>query len=199
MSDISATELLDANNDSLQKKLHTALPAKVVSFNPDEQTVTIELMIQQMAHDGSMLELPPLVDVPVQMLSYGSFFISAEPKEGDEGLAHFAERCIDAWWESSKKSVPMDIRFHDFSDAFFAPGYKSKPNALMIVPNALHMGTTSTYIRIKEDGTVEVKGATTFLDPVTAPDFTTTSGISLNNHRTSDVQPGSGTSGAPVP
>ena len=45
MSDISTTELLDANNDSLQKKLHTALPAKVVSFNPDEQTVTIELMI----------------------------------------------------------------------------------------------------------------------------------------------------------
>lgn len=175
------------------------MPAKVVSFNPDEQTVTIELMIQQMAHDGSMLELPPLVDVPVQMLSYGSFFISAEPKEGDEGLAHFAERCIDAWWESSKKSVPMDIRFHDFSDAFFAPGYKSKPNALMIVPNTLHMGTTSTYIRISKSGTIEIKGPTTFLDPVTAPDFTTTSGISLKNHKTSGVQPGNGTSGEPIP
>lgn len=199
MSDTSQTELLEANNDSLQKKLHTALPAKVVSFNPDEQTVTIELMIQQMAHDGSMLELPPLVDVPVQMLSYGSFFISAEPKEGDEGLAHFAERCIDGWFESGQKSVPMDIRFHDFSDAFFAPGYKSKPNALMIVPGALHIGTSSTYIRISESGTIEIKGPTTFLDPVVAPDFTTTSGISLNNHKTSGVQPGSGTSGEPTP
>lgn len=197
MSDISQTELLEANNDGLQKKLHTALPAKVVSFNPDEQTVTIELMIQQMAHDGSMLELPPLVDVPVQMLSYGSFFISAEPKEGDEGLAHFAERCIDAWWESSKKSVPMDIRFHDFSDAFFAPGYKSKPNALMIVPNTLHMGTTSTYIRITEGGSIQINGNITVNGSIIATGDVQGAGISLSAHTHGGVQSGSSNTGQP--
>ena len=62
MSDISTTELLNSSNESLQKKMHVALPAKVVSFNASEQTVTIELMITQMAHDDSMLDLPPLVD-----------------------------------------------------------------------------------------------------------------------------------------
>lgn len=173
MSDISATELLESNNDSLQKKMHVALPAKVVSFNTSEQTVTIELMITQMAYDGSMLDLPPLVDCPVQMFSYGQFFITAEPQAGDEGLAHFSERCIDGWWESGRKSVPLDIRFNDLSDAFFTGGYKSKPNALTIIPNALNIGGSSAYIRIMSNGVIELSGTafnvnapSTFSQPV---------------------------------
>lgn len=199
MSDISTTELLNSSNESLQKKMHVALPAKVVSFNASEQTVTIELMITQMAHDDSMLDLPPLVDCPVAMLSYGSFSITAAPQKGDEGLAHFAERCIDGWWLSGKKSVPLDVRFNDLSDAFFAPFYKSKPNALTIYAGAMNIGSTNSYIRLFDNGTIEVKGATKFLDPVTAPDFTTDEGISLNEHLTSGVQTGSGTSGKPIP
>lgn len=198
MSDISQTELLESNNDSLQKKMHVALPARVVSFNPLEQTVTIELMITQMSHDGSMLDLPPLVDCPVAMLSYGSFSITAEPKNGDEGLAHFAERCIDGWWESGRKSVPLDIRFNDLSDAFFAPFYKSKPNALTIYSGAMNIGSTNSYIRLFENGTIEIKGATKFLNNVTAPDFITDAGISLNNHLTTGVKSGDDTSGVPT-
>ena len=95
MSDISTTEVLESNNDSLQLKLHTSLPARVVSFSPSEQTVQIELMITQMAHDGAMLDLPPLVDCPVQMFSYGAFSITATPSVGDEGLAHF--RALHRW------------------------------------------------------------------------------------------------------
>lgn len=197
MSDISQTELLESNNDSLQMKIHTALPARVVSFNADEQTVIIEVMIQQMDYNGNSFNLPPLVDVPVQMFSYGPFSITATPTKGDEGLAHFSERCIDGWWESSKKSVPLDVRFHDLSDAFFAGGYKSKPNALTIVPNALNVGSSGAYVRIYEDGRIEIKGETKFLDKVTAPDFTTDSGISLDSHIHGNVQNGDGTTGNP--
>ena len=172
MSDISTTELLESNNDSLQKKLHTSLPARVVSYSGN-QTVTIELMIQQMDYEGKALDLPPLVDVPVQMFSYGNFRITAEPKAGDEGLAHFSERCIDGWWDSSQKSVPLDVRFHDLSDAFFAGGYKSKPKSLQIIPDAMHIGSNSAYIRIFDNGTIELVGTafnvnapTTFSQPV---------------------------------
>lgn len=197
MSDISQTELLSENNASLQKKLHTCLPAKIVAFDNSTQTATIELMIQQMAYDGSMLELPPLIYVPVQMFSYGMFSIVAEPQEGDEGLAMFSERCIDGWWESSQKSVPLDVRFHDLSDAFFTGGYKSKPNALTIIPNAIHIGSAGAYVRIFANGTLEVKGATTFLDVVTAPDFITTSAVSLASHVHVGVKSGTEVSGVP--
>lgn len=179
-------------------QIHTALPARVVSFNAADQTVSIELMIEQIDYKGNQLALPPLVDVPVKMFAWGQFMITAEPQQGDEGLATFCERCIDGWWESGRKSVPMDIRFHDLSDAFFDGGYRSKPKALTITPNCLNIAGESNYIRLKSDGTIEISGATTFLDAVTAPDFVTTTGISLNNHRTSGVSTGSGTSGVPV-
>ena len=210
MSDISTTELLESNNDSLQKKLHTSLPARVVSYSGN-QTVTIELMIQQMDYEGKALDLPPLVDVPVQMFSYGTFHITAEPKVGDEGLAHFSERCIDGWWDSSQKSVPLDIRFHDLSDAFFAGGYKSKPKSLQIIPNAMHIGSNSAYIRIFDNGTIELVGTafnvnapTTLMQGLTVIGDSTSesgdfiaSGISLKSHVHGGVESGPSDTGNP--
>lgn len=197
MSDISQTELLESNNDSLQKKMHVALPAKVVSFNASEQTVTIELMITQMAYDGSMLDLPPLVDCPVAMLSYGPFSITAAPQKGDEGLAHFAERCIDGWWLSGKKSVPLDVRFNDLSDAFFAPFYKSKPNALTIYAGAMNIGSTNSYIRLFDNGTIEINGNINLNGSLTATGDVTGQGISLATHTHGGVQSGNSDTGNP--
>lgn len=191
MSDISQTELLESNNDSVQMKLHTQLPARVVSFNAADQTVSIELLITQMDYDGNSLSLPPLVDAPVAMLSYGAFSITATPTPGDEGLAHFAERCIDGWFESGRASVPLDIRFHDLSDAFFMPAYKSKPNALTIIPTAMHIGAESCYIRLFENGTIEIKGNVTVDGTLTA------NGISLTEHTHNGVQSGSSNTGLP--
>lgn len=167
MSEISQTELLENQGNEVSKEINTHLPAKVVSFDAETQTVSIQIMIDKMDYDDEALPLPPLVDVPVKFIKFGGFTICAEPKEGDEGLAHFSDRCIDGWWESSQNSVPLDIRFHDLSDAFFESGYSSKNNAIKIIPNALHMGADSAFIRLFEDGRVEVKGSTTFKDDVT--------------------------------
>lgn len=197
MSDISTTELLETQATSTQMQIHTALPARVVSFDPSEQTVSIELMIEQINHNGEQLSLPPLVDVPVKMFAYGAFMITAEPKKGDEGLATFSERCIDGWWESSRKSVPMDIRFHDLSDAFFDGGYRSKPNALTIVPNCLNIAGASNYVRLLSDGTIEIKGNTTILGSLTVTGDVVGAGKSLSTHTHGGVQTGSGSTGTP--
>lgn len=158
MTDTNTTALLDTQADSTILQIHTALPARVVSFNAAEQTVSVELMIEQINYNGDQLALPPLVDVPVKMFAYGPFNIVATPMEGDEGLATFSERCIDGWWESGRKSIPMDIRFHDVSDAFFDGGYRSKPNALVFYPDALNIGGPSNYLRLNLDGTIEISG-----------------------------------------
>lgn len=197
MSDISTTELLETQATSTQMQIHTALPARVVSFDPSEQTVSIELMIEQINHNGEQLALPPLVDVPVKMFAYGAFMITAEPQAGDEGLATFSERCIDGWWESSRKSVPMDIRFHDLSDAFFDGGYRSKPKALTIVPNCLNIAGASNYVRLLSDGTIEIKGNTTILGSLTVTGDVVGAGKSLSTHTHGGVQTGSGSTGTP--
>ena len=203
--DISQTELLESNNSELQKKIHTSLPARIVSFDSATQTATIELLITQMDYDDGMLDLPPLVDVPVQMFSYGEFFIAAEPQVGDEGMAYFSERCIDGWWESGEKSIPMDVRFHDLSDAHFVGGTKSKPNALTIIPNALSIGGKSAYIRIKSDGTIEIKGDLNISGNITttgtiqAVGNITGMGVSLATHTHMGVQSGNSSTLPPTP
>lgn len=194
MTDINITELYESQSDAQRLQIHTALPARVVSFNPLEQTVSIELMIEQINRNGEQLPLPPLVDVPVKMFSYGPFNITAPPKNGDEGKASFSERCIDGWWESGRKSIPLDIRFHDLSDAFFEGGYKSKPNALIFYPNSLNIAGSSNYVRLNEDGTIEIKGTaltvdadTTFVKPVTyQAGMVGTGGISVTGNVETD-------------
>lgn len=197
MSDISTTELLETQATSTQMQIHTALPARVVSFDPYEQTVSIELMIEQINHNGEQLALPPLVDVPVKMFAYGAFMITAEPQAGDEGLATFSERCIDGWWLSSRKSVPLDIRFHDLSDAFFDGGYRSKPKALTIVPNCLNIAGASNYVRLLSNGTIEIKGNTTILGSLTVTGDVVGAGKSLSTHTHGGVQAGNGSTGTP--
>jgi len=204
MPDINTTELLESQATSVQLQINTSLPARVISFDASQQTVSVELMIEQLGINGEQLALPPLVDVPVKMFSYGPFNITAEPKYGDEGLAVFSQRCIDGWWQSARKSIPLDIRFHDLSDAFFDGGYKSMPNALTIVPNALNIAGGSNYIRLMADGSIEVSGSainiigpTTFTNPVTAPNFVLESGVTLGTHTHGNVQNGNSSTGGP--
>lgn len=203
--EISQTELLETQGNELQKKMHTHLPAKVVSFDAATQTVSIQIMIDQVDYNDEPLPLPPLVDVPVAMIRYGGFSITAAPVAGDEGLAHFSERCIDGWWESGRSSIPLDIRFHDLSDAFFEPFYSSKNNALAIIPNAMHLGASSTYIRIFQNGTIEINGnvningSVNVSGSIDANGDVVGQGVSLAGHTHKGVQSGSSETLPPTP
>lgn len=139
-------------------QVHTALPAKVVSFNG--HTVTIELMINKVLSNGEVIELPPLVDVIAQFPRAGGFCFTVPIKKGDEGLAIFSEACIDGWYQSSNKSIPLDNRQHDLSDAFFIVGTPSLANK---IPDFYNEGASiqtddgKTYIRLT-DGKILIKG-----------------------------------------
>ncbi|OOF40935.1 baseplate protein [Rodentibacter mrazii] len=140
--------------------LHTALPAKVVSFDPSKQTVTLAAQIKMQLSDGSGADIPPLVDVPVSFPRGGGFAVTFPLKAGDEGIAIFSERCIDGWWQSSEASLPLDFRLHDLSDAMFIPGICSTPRTIKsFFTGGLSMQTLDggTYIRI-ENGSIKIKG-----------------------------------------
>ena len=140
--------------------IHTALPGRVVSFNPAENTVSVELMINQVMDDGSGSEITVLADVPVQWPRGGGFVITFPIAPGDEGQVIFNERCIDGWWASGEKSVPLDFRLHDYSDATFIAGISSRPKVIRDVfmqGASLQTEDGSTYIRLTP-GIIYVKG-----------------------------------------
>lgn len=143
-----------------QKKLHTALPAQVVSFNAENQTVTLACLVKQVLVGEKTVDIPPLVDVPVSFPRGGGFAITFPLQKGDEGMAIFSERCIDGWWQSGRESSPLDYRFHDLSDAMFIPGICSVPKAIQgFFTGGLSLQTLSgdTFIRMTEAG-IQIKG-----------------------------------------
>lgn len=86
----SAETSVDQQILQLQKNIHTALPAKVVSFNSQNQTVVLALQVKQILSEGKTLQIPPLVDVPVSFSRGGGFAVTFPLKAGDEGMAIFS-------------------------------------------------------------------------------------------------------------
>lgn len=213
-----------------QSKIQTALPGIIQSFDPQSMTCTVQPAINGQVRDESGaltgVELPLLVDCPVQFPAGGGCTLTFPVKTGDECLVVFSSRCIDAWWQSGGVQVQPELRMHDLSDGFVLLGFRSLPRVIGSI------STTATQLRT-DDGAafVEVDSATHSINAttsgaatvsaqggitLTAPLVTIngdvkvngkvdTTGdvkadtISLMTHKTSQVTVGSGTSGVPVP
>ena len=68
------------------------------------------------------MPLPLLRDVPVFMP------VPFEVHEGDACLVIFADRDIDAWFESGEAEVPPSSRMHSLSDGFAFVGFRTRGN-----------------------------------------------------------------------
>lgn len=155
--DLSAAQIED-----FQRYLHTGLPAKVVSWQKDKQTVTLKPMIQIIDVDGTFLTIPDLQDVLVQYPRGGGFVLTFPITEGDECFISFSERCIDAWWESGNLGLPLSTRMHDLSDGFAHFGFSSLPNITKNVDSdaiALRSVEGSAFVKINSAGVITMDGA----------------------------------------
>ncbi|SUC31937.1 Uncharacterised protein [Providencia rettgeri] len=128
MTEPTLLDVLGKQAENQRQDIHTALPAKAVSCNG--HSVTIELMIHSSWLKTGNLLLAAFGGRSVGFYRGGGFCVTVPIQAGDEGLAIFAERCIDGWYASGKQSLPLDARFHDLSDAFFLPQGSSQPNKI---------------------------------------------------------------------
>lgn len=120
-----------AFEEHVKAGLWTALPGIIQSFNPEARTCVVQpaIKMQEMAPDGSTrwVQLPLLLDCPVQFPGGGGCVLTFPLKEGDECLVVFASRCIDAWWQNGGIQAQAELRMHDLSDGYCVPGISSKP------------------------------------------------------------------------
>ncbi|WP_446902988.1 Gp138 family membrane-puncturing spike protein [Burkholderia sp. YIM B11467] len=132
-----------------QVGIWTALPGEIESFNAEAQTCVVQpaIKIPVRASDGTVttIELPPVVDCPVQFPSGGNCTLTFPVAQGNECLLVFASRSIDAWWQSGGVQEQAALRMHDLSDGFALLGFRSRPRALAGV------NTSSAQLR-SDDG-----------------------------------------------
>ena len=110
--------------------LHCALPGIVVSFDAESQTAVIRPAVRRerrgqssRSWDGTsrarpLVPFPLLRDVPVFMP------VPFEVNAGDACLVIFADRDIDAWFETGEVSEPASARMHSLSDGFAFVGFR---------------------------------------------------------------------------
>lgn len=101
--------------------IHTALPAKVMTFNPDKCLATVKPYGKYTLSDGMTLEYPAITEVPVVFPFSASMEIGiAFPvKEGDDCLVILSEVELDEWRKGAKSEGPL--RF-DLTNAIAIPG-----------------------------------------------------------------------------
>lgn len=166
-------EALAAALDGLQARIWTCLPGIIDSFDSETQTASVQiaLKVQQRASDGStqLVNVPLLVDCPVEFPSGGGGTLTFPIAQGDECEVSFSSRCIDAWWQSGGVQPQAEFRMHDLSDGFVKVGPRSKPK---VIPN---ISTTAVELRSDDDATKISLNPTAKTIAVTA-----TGGINLN-------------------
>ena len=131
MDEQKRQEELQALKQEIFESLHCALPGIVESFDAETKTAVIRpavkhrLVSSRAERSGaegspSSVSLPLLRDVPVFMP------VPFDIHPGDACLLVFADRDIDAWFETGGTEVPPSGRMHSLSDGFAFVGFRPR-------------------------------------------------------------------------
>jgi hypothetical protein len=131
------------------------LPAKIVKVSGN-QKVDIQPLLQSRLLDGTIVTLPVIPNVPVEMPNGVGWSIKLPIAVGDMGRAVFCDRSLDAWLAGAGGIVdPQDSRHHELTDACFVPG---------LVPfSAQTTDSTTDMVLTNGDSAISIQKAGTFL------------------------------------
>jgi hypothetical protein len=122
-------ELLTLSGRIVQQNTRTFLPAKVELWDPSEQAVDVQPLIQQIRIvDGERIatDLPKISRVPVSFIRYGGFVIRCPLQEGDIVGLLVSDRELERWLslECSSTDIvtPRGRRMHSLDDVVAYPG-----------------------------------------------------------------------------
>ncbi len=157
-------DLLDEHSSGIFRTMFFSLPGKIVSYNADETTAVVEIMMMRVNENTQVVKAyPALLDVPVFQLTGGDAGVNMPVAVGDPCLVVFADRDVDNWFSTGSAQVPNSKRVHSVGDGFAIVGFRpltgkvSRPDYL-----AAGLYRDQTQISIKGNK-VAVKNQTTDL------------------------------------
>lgn len=142
------------------KRMHTSMPATIVSFDPVTQLANVQPAIKTLLTNGESIELPPIIKVPISTLKSSQFCITLPVNQGDECLLVFCEKSLDKWKKDGAGFEAMHSRSHSLSDAIAFCSIYSQPNVIQNYDNEnLCIRTLDSDISIKlnNDKSLQIK------------------------------------------
>ncbi|MCP4604481.1 MAG: hypothetical protein GY847_28825 [Proteobacteria bacterium] len=155
--------------DALLGNVRTTMPARVVSYDSDLNTVSIQPCINLIRPDDpnnlTTVPMAQVDDVPVKQQGSGKLLFSIAPQVGSYGGFTVSDRSIEQWLTKGGIVDPTSAKKHDPTDGIFDPGWYplvADGNNGMIATGIntdraeirTRLGTS--YVSLKDDGTVEL-------------------------------------------
>lgn len=113
---MTPSDLFNNSVQSILNTIHTALPAKIISYDHTQNKAIVQPLLNK-AYKNGIVSMPILNDIPIIFPKYMFFPIL----EGDNVLLVFCERSIDLWKQVGSQVTPDDPRKFNLSDAVAIP------------------------------------------------------------------------------
>lgn len=120
--------------DSRLTDVHTSIPGKIVSYNPDTERASVQpvIKVRRKVNEGIItVEIPPIENVPVMMFHTKYFRLKVPLEKGDGVEIIFSEVGIGNFLNGTGGIVdPDDLSRFSLTDAYCIPGLwgKNLPN-----------------------------------------------------------------------
>lgn len=148
--------------------LHTAIPGRVVKYDPAKQTVDVELQIRlpTIGADGEVewSDLPPsLPGVPLLVQGGGGYFVAVPLQAGDPVIVHATHADMSQWIYSGQgASEGPQTRLHGLGSTFAVAAVRPLPEVFAdLSATELRLGKDGSDLQVRIDGTSINLGAAT--------------------------------------
>lgn len=136
------------------------ISGQIVDFDPTTQKATVKVNYQP-RHNGEPVDMPNLLEVPVQMPRAGGYVFSAPIKAGDGVQLVPQMRDMDNWYLDSGAQQTATQRAFNWSDMIAVPGLNPAAKAMANYDNEnVFVGTDDHQngLRVSPGGTVAIEG-----------------------------------------
>ena len=128
-SQIDFNGAMEVSQDAIMSRLNCHNIGRILEFDKDTQTCSIELM--QIKQFGERLLTPaPITDVPLIILGSEAAHITMPDPTGTICLLLFMDRNIDTFLKTGEQYVPETGRMHDFTDCIALATFKTLVNPI---------------------------------------------------------------------
>lgn len=156
---------MNAENPTLQELIknaiearltdvHVSLPGIVQKYDAAKQTADVQPALKKKYADGTITNLPLILNVPVMFPRSSVGYIHFPLKKGDQVLLVFAERSLDLFRQKGGVLDPEDYRKHHLSDAIALPGFYPDASAFAGVEGQADLVNGKAKITLKETGEI---------------------------------------------
>lgn len=188
---MNITALLRRFANYVTADIRTHVPAQVISFDPNNLTVDVQVAIQgvRISKTGTLIQLDtgervlaenynlaPILKVPISILWQRNKGITLPINAGDYGTLLVCDRDISAFKKSQSIAAQASLRKFDLNDSIFLPFLPAKASISDYSASSIDVRYGATKIKVSATG-VDITGN------LTVSGNATIGGIPFGSHK----------------